>query len=197
MVWGQNKEEYKWLLAQILTRSKAERGMCWGTGGGAAWAQQSFQQVCWSFCTPPSGFAPAPPDGSTSLWEWRANLHSPWQRVQAEKKTASSFCGKRMREVLYHASNLCKIMVNPVIFLTSTVWSIFTINRMLKQPIASTQNLLLHFFLPFSSHSKVLCNVSWRAEAEMCYSLNKVLYTQCEFWPPFFNYYHTYWHELS
>lgn len=33
-------------MAQILTHNKAECGMCGGTGVGAVWAQESFQQMC-------------------------------------------------------------------------------------------------------------------------------------------------------
>lgn len=58
------------------------------------WAQESFQQMCRFFCMPPKGSAPDPPDGLTSLSEWRTNLHSPWRHVRAHRKTSSSLCFK-------------------------------------------------------------------------------------------------------
>lgn len=90
--WPFVDKEYRCLTAQTLTHNKAERGMCGGTGVGSVWAQESFQQMSWAFCTPPRGSAPALPDGLTSLSELRTSLYSPWQHVQAHKTTPSSPC---------------------------------------------------------------------------------------------------------
>lgn len=82
----------------LLTHNKAKYDRCGGTGVGAAWAQESFQRMCRFFCMPPKGSAPDPPDGLTSLSEWRTILHSPWRHVRAHRKTPSSLCFKNRRD---------------------------------------------------------------------------------------------------
>lgn len=68
--------------------------MSGGTGVGAVWAQECFQQMCRFFCMPPKGSAPELPDGLTSLSEWITNPHSLWRHVRARRKTLSSLCFK-------------------------------------------------------------------------------------------------------
>lgn len=74
--------------------------MCGGTGVGAVWAQESFQQMCRFFCMLPKGSAPDLPDGLTSLSEWRTNPHSLWRHVRARRKTISSLCYKAEETIL-------------------------------------------------------------------------------------------------
>lgn len=149
--------------------------MCWGTGVGAVWAQEGLRQMCWSFCTPPTGSAPALPAGSTSLSEWRVSLRSPWQHVQAEKRTASFLCGET---TTYFPTFTAYF--NVLLCFCCSIFVIWYRNNLLHQCSAlSSAAVLCHYD----------CTVI-RPQAKTHWSQNKALKVRVllKFWPPLLNY---------